>query len=227
MRTYKAVFTDKYGTENINITSNGNCLYTTIRNVKFEGGDFEALENKNCEGNFEYNKYKNGSGELTNFRLKITFPIKIEVDKKESSATITFYIETGKNLPIDGLKSIVNSVELVTPNSSFSSAKKVEWFEDAIVNIQNLLPKNTLIKTCLSCKYSNYHPCGNGMFGNIYCFKKLKQQTKLIKNKTDLLNLWTEKAIKNDTIFSVQETYDCSEHEFVSKNDWVYKSWNA
>jgi len=66
----------------------------------------------------------------------------------------------------------------------------VRLFEDSMIEIQNMLPKDTHIKTCVSCKYSSYYPLSSGMFGELYCFKKLKTYFKNVSDKQDLMNLF-------------------------------------
>ncbi len=55
----------------------------------------------------------------------------------------------------------------------------------------------------------------------------MKKITSNVRNKTDLMNIWTEDAIQNKTIFNVQEIFDCTEHEFMGKSDWCYKDWDV
>ncbi len=226
MRKYKVIYRDKFGEEETEISSDGSIMYVTLRGIKFEGSDFEGFEGEVDKNKFDYEMYQNGSGDLTNFIMEVIFPIKIEHENKIVTKKMKFNIEVGKEHEIEGLESIVNAIELNTAFGKFKSTKKVEWFEDAIIEIQNMLPEKTQIKTCLSCKYSNYHPVGNGMFGSLYCFKKIKKQLNIIIDKHDLMRLWTNEAVEKGEIFNVQEIFDCSEHQFIAKNDWTYKDWD-
>lgn len=226
MRKYPIKYSDKFGTEEGEIHSDGSSMYLTLRGIQFEGSDFEGLEGEVDESKFQYQLYKDGSGDLFNFRMEIQFHISLQHENKVISAPMKFEIEVGEELEFDGLESIVTTVELATSFGKFQSNKKVEWFEEAIIEIQNKLPNNTRIKSCLNCKYSNYHPVGNGMYGSLYCFKKLKSKVSDIQNKDDLMDLWTPEAVKKNDIFNVQETFDCSEHQFITKQDWTYKDWD-
>jgi len=227
MRQYKIIYKDKFGEEKTEIFSDGSILHVTLRGIKFEGSDFEGFKGEVDKSKFDYEMFQDDFGELTNFIMEVVFPIKIEYENKIITEEIKFTIEVGKELEIKELDSIVNKIELNTSFGNFISTKKVEWFEDAIIAIQNMLPEKMQIKTCLSCKYSNYHPVGNGMFGSLYCFKKIKKQLRTISNKDDLIRLWTDEAVENKEIFNVQEIFDCSEHQFITKNDWAYKDWDC
>ncbi|WP_299677016.1 DUF6304 family protein [uncultured Tenacibaculum sp.] len=226
MRKYSVIYKDKFGEEETEITSDGSTMFLTLRNIDFEGSDFESLEGKIDTNKFQYEMYQNGLGDLTNFIMEVTIPIKISHEEKIQTEKIRFIVEVGEDLDFNSLNPILYTVELNTSYGKFTSKRKIDWFENSIIEIQNLLPNRTQIKTCLSCKYANYHPVGNGMFGSLYCFKKMKKKLKAIKDKHDLMDLWTEEAVKNNDIFNVQEVFDCSEHEFITPQDWTYKDWD-
>ena len=227
MREYPVTYHDKNGTEKTSIKSDGSNLYMTLRGIDFEGTDFEMLTGDIDETKFDYEKFADGSGDLTNFKLSITMPISLfdSQTKKSFTAPLTAHIEVGETITVHGLESAINSLTLTTSFGEFSFEKQLEWFEDALLIIQKKLPEHIYLKTCLSCKYSNYSPYGNGLFGSIYCFKRVKDQLLELNGKHDLLHLWTEELIKEGKIVDVQETFDCSHHQLPTKDDWYYKSW--
>jgi hypothetical protein len=216
MRKYLVKYKDKFGKERTEISSDGRTMHLVLRGIEFEGSDFEMLEGKIDDNKFEYEKYQDCLGDLTNFELEVNFPIRIVWDKTDTIESLTAFIRTGKE--------VETSVFLMlrTKFGIFRNTKNYGWFEEALIEIQNSLPENTHIKTCLSCKYSSYHPLGNGMFGGLKCFKNLKLETDTIRSKDDLMNLW-DKGCKEKTIFNTQEVFDCPEHQFISKSDWMYK----
>ncbi|WP_103070098.1 DUF6304 family protein [Aquimarina sediminis] len=227
MRKYIATYQDKRGTETIDIESDGSDMYFTLRDIEFEGHDFEMLSGEIDETKFDYEKYEDGSGDLTNFKITVNIPIQLfnAQTNKTFTENLTAYIEVGETTTIDGLESEIDCLILTTSFGEFIVKKKLEWMEDALIALQNQLPENIYLKTCLSCKYSNYSPFGNGMFGGIYCFNKIKEQLVELNGKHDLLDIWTKEAMDKGDIFSVQETFDCSEHKLPTEDDWYYKSW--
>lgn len=224
MRKYKVKYIDKFGEEETVISSDGSTMYLTLRGIDFEGDDFEMLEGKIDEDKFEYIKYHADLGDLINFRMIVVFPIQIYRADKIIIEHIKFEFEVGSTTKIEGLSPIVNTVELDASFGEFTSQKQVGWFENSIIEIQNMLPKATQIKTCVSCKYSSYHPIGCGMFGGLHCFKNLKEEASKVSNKDDLMNLW-DKGNEEKTSFNVQEVFDCGEHQFETEDDWTYKDW--
>jgi len=228
MRAYKATYQDKRGTEEIVIKSDGSEMLFTLRDIDFDGPDFDQLTAASIdETKFDYEMFADGSGDLTNFKITVTIPI--QLFNSETNTTfvedVVIHIEVGETTTIEGLDSEIDSLTLTTSFGEFKVNKKLEWMEDALIAIQNQLPENIYLKTCLSCKYSNYSPYGNGMFGNIYCFKEIKEKLKQVREKHDLLHLWTAEAVEKGDIFSVQETFDCAAHELPTDEDWFYKDW--
>ncbi|WP_108870053.1 DUF6304 family protein [Aquimarina aquimarini] len=228
MREYLATYQDKRGAETIYIKSDGSDMFFTLRGIDFEGHDFEILTATEIdETKFDYELFADGSGDLTNFRLTIQIPILLfnAVTKNTFTETLIAYIEVGETTTIEEVDSEINSLLITTSFGEFGVKNKLEWMEDALIALQKQLPENIYLKTCLSCKYSNYSPYGNGMFGNIYCFKNFKKELKRVNDKHDLLDIWTKEAMDEGNIFSVQETFDCPEHHIPNNGDWYYKSW--
>ncbi|SHJ98332.1 DUF6304 family protein [Pseudozobellia thermophila] len=219
MRTYPVTYKDRFGEESTTILSDGSTMCLTLRAIEFKGIDFEMLSGKMDHTQFEYEKYQDGTGYLTNFEMDVQFPIKINSGTIADSGEITAHIRTGRE------KETLVSLELTTAFGKFLNSKKHEWFEDALIEIQQLLPQKCRIKSCLSCRYSNYHPIGNGMFGGLHCFRNLKCEARHVSNKGELMLLW-QKGEEENKIFNVQEIYDCPEHAFLTQKDWAYKSWS-
>jgi len=224
MRKYKAIYTDTFGVENIEISSDGSIMHLPLRGVIFDGVDFELLTGDKVEGNkFHYEIANENDHFLTNFRIKVTFPIHIEHQQKVTTEQIIFTILVGDQDGIQGQESIGNTVVLNTSFGQFTSTAMVD-FEDSLIEIQNKLPKGTDIKACVSCKYSTYNPFGNVSFGDLSCFRNIKERLHKIEDKHSLLEVW-DKAYKEGKTFKVQEIFICPEHEYQTKADWMYKSW--
>ena len=224
MPKYKAIYSDKFGEETTEISSDGSIMHMTLRGIVFKGVDFEGLNGEIDQSKFQYEEYKGGA-DLTNFRIIVTFPITIDHRQKVASERITFRITVGDQADIKSQDLINETVVLNASFGQFTSTDKVEDFESALINIQNKLPKGTNIKACVSCKYSTYSPFGNVNFGDMTCFRNIKERLYKIEDKHSLLEVW-EKASKERKIFKVQEIFVCPEHEFETKNDWMYKDWS-
>lgn len=214
MKKHLAKYKDKFGIEDTELLSDGSSLYLTLRGITFSGVDFELLEGLLDESKFEYEKYCDGSATLTKFELTVHLPIILINEGNDYTANLKAIVNVGnkKYLPV--------YLELDTTYSTFKVSNMD--FEGALIAIQRLLPERTDIKTCLSCKHSNYHPLGNGMFGSLHCFKKVEDEK--FSDKSELMHLW-EKAVLEQKLFNVNEVHVCSEHQLVPKSDWTYKDY--
>ena len=78
MRKYTATYKDKRGTEEMIIKSDGEDLFFTLREIDFEGSDFEMLTASAIDNTkFDYEMFQDGSGDVTNFKLTVTIPIQL------------------------------------------------------------------------------------------------------------------------------------------------------
>lgn len=127
MRKYLATYQDKRGTETIYIKSDGSDMYFNLRNIDFEGPDFDQLTaNKIDETKFDYEMFQDGSGDVTNFKLTITIPIQlfnVETDKIFIE-NLTAHIEVGETTTIKGLDHELNCLTLTTSFGEFKVEKK-------------------------------------------------------------------------------------------------------
>jgi len=141
MRKYKLIYTDKFGEETTEISSDGSMMYLTLRGIAFEGTYFEGLGSEIDESKFEYFEFEDGSGDLTNFRMKITFPINLYHQQKIITEKITFTIVTGNVPEMKNSKDNDKTVILDTSFGQFTSTEKMEDFESSLIEIQNKLPE--------------------------------------------------------------------------------------
>ena len=215
-KTIPTTYKDQYGTVKTDLKTDGHKLYLTLRDIAFEGVDFESLEGKRDSSKFDYCLEYD---DLTNFTMEVVFPLtivhhQVEIVHKLECTIVVKHKELTK---IDA--KLVGSFGLLT-------LRNQEEFEYVLINLQKKLPKNHSIKSCLSCRYADYHPVGNGIFGGLHCFVNLKEEVLRVTDKFEFMDLWTDEHVANETIFNVQETFLCGKHEFVQEADWVYKGWD-
>mgnify|MGYP000863072694 CR=1 FL=1 len=218
MQKFKAKYIDKYGEEESLFISDGSSLKITLRNIEFHGSSFNELGPKESEQNIAKEKFDlNERNDLINYVLHITIPIKIKYYGKTEIGYLNFITDCQN--PEDYY--IFKNIELVYKDEMYSLGNAViEVFEYVLIHLQKSLPSHIYITSCISCKYGNYHPCGQAEFGGMSCFKKFKEESKLIINKEAYF-----KITENKEILNVQETHWCDEYEELTINDWNYNDW--
>jgi len=187
------------------IKTDGHLLIVNVRGEEYRDLGFEYLESD--DGNF-----------LNNFKMEFILPLKIvKIDLPNNEAfeklSCEINMQRGKKLKVN--------LKLITGFGIFEIINE-SVFENAFVTLQKKLPKNYMIKSCLSCVYSHYNPYGNGAFGELSCFYSSKEKALDLKNKFDLLDLMDI----NSTIVNVQETFLCENHRFLKEGEFGYKNWS-
>ena len=212
----KLRYKDKNGTVNTNLEIDGHRLNVQLRGIELEGLDFESFESKEKNSIFNYSDF----GDLTNFSMEFVLPMSVLAlpsNTRVEQLSCKIVAKNKAETKID--------LKLITSKDSWEVKNKRD-FEYALIDLQKLLPKGDFLKSCLSCRYSHYHPVGNGIFGSLHCFSLLQEEALKISDKFELMNLWTDEAVENELIFNVQETHLCDRFELVKRDDWVYKDWN-
>jgi hypothetical protein len=93
--------------------------------------------------------------------------------------------------------------------------------EDLLINLQECLPQNIKMQTCLFCRYSHYFVAGNGNFGDLNCFTHCKEKCSKVKSKDDVIDLFDAEF---DNSKQVEETFWCDDFAIIRKEDYVFKS---
>lgn len=92
---------------------------------------------------------------------------------------------------------------------------------DAFANLQKQLPKDVILKCCMTCRHGNMCPYGNKL-GEIFCTSDL-----LITSKEDMCNLFDnyEKHRMDERIKNVADScdeYSPQSNDYYTYNDYLY-----
>ncbi|CAL2104529.1 conserved protein of unknown function [Tenacibaculum sp. 190130A14a] len=222
-RKYNAIYQDKYGVISGMITNtfteknshDNYLLELKLNNTFFKGDTFDGLElqeqnnqEKELE-RFSFNKTQifhsnNFVKELTD--CMITFDVSLNLINTQSLASEsidgTIIISLGRFSPIDNsiikIKTIINNSNIEVTGDSF---------EKLLDNLKNKIKDSYLLKNCYGCKYSDYSPYGRASFGDMMCFKHLKEKYSKVHDKLGLFEV-----MANNEIIQVLETYLCNQY---------------
>jgi hypothetical protein len=106
-------------------------------------------------------------------------------------------------------------------DSNYANINTYIGMEDLLINLQEGLPQNIKIQSCLFCRYSHYFVAGNDNFGNLSCFRHCKEKCSSVKSKDDVIDLFNAEFSKSKMI---EETYWCEDFATIRKEDYVFKS---
>ncbi|WOX13568.1 DUF6304 family protein [Streptomyces sp. N50] len=214
-------YTDRHGTEAVVFESDGReSIRTTIRGVRFEGSsmdDLGALGGEPPEAPFTF-----FDGGLCSCLLEWEVPLSVAV---EGQGTRTAVLDCALRLgdpagPGRGLDAETLTTTLRLDGREYRSAEGDDDFEDALNEVQRQLPDGARLRACIACAWSDYHPIGHGLTGDLACFRTAKDIYRLVEGKRGPDNIFD--AWDSLTEF-VQETWLCGEFEHRSTTHTGYR----
>ncbi|MBT2400213.1 DUF6304 family protein [Streptomyces sp. ISL-100] len=199
-------YRDRKGSVAVTITADGQRLRTRIRGVDFEGDSFDALEpvaGLPSEGG----GFALSGGSLCDCVLEWDIPMPVYADGRVHRATLSCLLALGKPLHGGAIDREHLSLTLHFDGAAYESERAEHDFEHALKVIQRRLPAGAYLRSCISCAFSDYHPAGGGLFGNLACFRGAKDEYRAVEGKDALLGLWDVRS------GFVQETWACADFE--------------
>ncbi|HCI81882.1 MAG TPA: hypothetical protein DHW02_19575 [Ktedonobacter sp.] len=206
IKCYPALYQDPQGTVTTCIENDGKKLSMIVRDVEFTSSMLDDWMPQEKTNTSSLQTFTLHNQELCGFTLTFSMPIAVIFHSEQLEGTL--HVEFTLGLPnqkgrIDGEQLLLR---LDVANYSFHSTEKKVWFENELLDIHMQLPERMYMKTCLFCAFSEYHPSGNGEFGQLSCFRKAKVEYLSTSSKREFLALY-----ENHFDEDVQETYCCPE----------------
>jgi Family of unknown function (DUF6304) len=199
--TWPGYYTDSWGREAITIKASGARLSVEIRGVIFTGPDFDDLEPP--AGVDVEAAFATDHGALTDYELAWQMPVQVACAGAELTAALRCRLVLGSPA-VTGRGTEELTLSLDMPGGKpVTSMRPHGSFEDALAGIQRQLPRDTLLKGCISCAFSDYSPAGSGLSGSLACFRDNKAAYLEVSGKRELFQVW-------DTLTEfVRETHLC------------------
>ncbi len=203
--TYPAWYHDRFGEVATTIRNTGKELHMTLRGVEFTGWMLDDWEASKSADALLLQQFILQNRELCDFVLEFVLPIPILFHTEQLQGLLHVHLMLGLPTPNGGVDREILCLRLDVADCSFSSQGKSGWFEDELLDISHQLPEGLYLQTCFGCAFSDYHPVGHGLFGDLACFRDNKQHYLAVTSKYELMKLW------HTHTESVQETYHCDE----------------
>jgi hypothetical protein len=187
--TFPVTYTDAFGKYETYISTEGDSLEMTIRDIRFTGSNywsFELLEpSDRGKVSFELDEYNY----LIGYYLKAVIPL-TAVMRDGSEQPVDLLIDTTPGL--QSIMLLVNCEKFVLGSPSLEFALLPAYIKH---------PDIQYLQTCGNCWFSEYNPFGEGFF----CFKKNKQEC-----DSGLYHRMKTEQIPCEV---TQEFYSCAEFE--------------
>jgi hypothetical protein len=207
LATYPATYRDRAGEETTTIRNDGKMLRMIVRGVEFCGEDFDFLAPAEDTDRAQLARLTLASGYLCSCEIACEIPVPVVSGADLLPGVLLMHLVLGDPKPSGALDREDLRLELKLGDNSFSSRGQSGYFEDELRDIQAALPPGVYMKACINCGLSDYFPAGQGLFGDLACFRDNKEAYRRVESKRDLFAIWATR-----TEF-VQETYLCPEFE--------------
>lgn len=195
-------YIDSRGREAISIQPAGTGLSVEIRGVLLTGTDFDALEPP--AGLDVAATFATDHGMLTDYELDWHMPVQIVTAGAQLATMLHCRLLLASPPALGGRGTEELALSLAVPAGvPVATTRPHGFFEDALADIQRQLPQDIVLKACISCAYSDYHPAGSGLSGSLACFRDNKAAYLQVSGKRELFQVWETR-----TEF-VRETHLC------------------
>lgn len=208
MQIYQGKYVDKNGEEIIEIRNDGKTLWTEIRGVRFVGIDFDFFEPDENFSQGQLNLFTlTNSNELCECTIYCEISLLVLENNFEREAKLSMKLDLGKVTEKGSIDKEDLLLTLKYQNFEFNSKGTSGWFEDELVDLQKQMPKGHRLKCCFGCAYSDYSVYGHGLFGDMFCFRNIKEKYRKVFDKVEYMKIMDYRTE------TVQETHLCPEFE--------------
>lgn len=202
---WPGTYSDARGHEIVSIGMNRFVLSLELRGVTLAGDSFDDLTPMtSLDAPVPFTLHH---GALCACTLEWTMPITLTTPDGDHLADLGCRLVLGEPADRGGLTQEDLDLTLHHDKGTAATTSHHGDFETALAAVQRQLPAGHELKACISCAYSDYSPAGNGLYGDLACFRDNPQPYLSVKSKADLFRLW-------DTMTErVPETYLCPQYQ--------------
>jgi len=207
---FRAIYSDRNGSEQTTVHNDGATLGLTLRGVFFSGSDFDSLVPDPLSDRQLLGQFSLVNGSLCGCTIECEIPVPVVRENRTTvSALLVARLRLGLQAANGGLDEETLQLSLLLQDRIYASPGRSGWFADELVGLSAALPDGAYLKACINCGLSDYCPGGHGLFGGMLCFREHKAEYHEVKNKSDLFKLLATIAKPS----FVQETFLCSDFE--------------
>ncbi|GEM_PF-859125 len=222
---YHGTYKDNFGKTAIIVENDFKTLFTEIDGVKFSGSELTDLivcdkteytsEQLKRFTFFETPIYNTDIVEknLCNCVFEISIP-QLIIDKTDysefySDLKVEYSLGNARPKPKGGLEFEEIKLSITIDGKTYTGTS--DLIESAFDQIRDQFEDKYQFKNCYGCMFGDYSVFGQSGFGTMLCFVSQKEKYIKVTNKSEYMELPTEK------ICCVQEIYSCDHYEIRTK----------
>ena len=198
-------YEDARGREVISISIENRTISTEIRGARFTGDSFDDLMPAASPG--AELPFSLHHGALCSCTIEWTMPVTLATGDGDRTASLDCRLALGDQAQRGGLDREDLYITLHHDAWQAAAGPAGGMFETALIGLQRQLPPGVGLKACISCGLSDYSPAGNGLFGDLACFRGNADVYLTVSSKREIFQIW-------DTLTEyVAETHLCPSYQ--------------
>lgn len=203
--TFPGTYRDAHGQEALIFRNDGKWLSTMIRGIEFSGTDFDSLSPDETTPVDQLASFSLCGADLCSCIFNMEMIIPVAVSGSAQSGKLLVELDLGEPAPHGGISHEHLRLALVAGDVRISSAGTSGSFECELLDLQRQLAEGVYIRACINCLYSDYSPYGQGLFGDMLCFRNIKPEYLKVTSKKEFWDVHGREERH------VQETWLCDE----------------
>jgi hypothetical protein len=199
------VYSDSSGSIAGELANNGTLLLVRLGETVLLGYAFDSLQPERMDSFPARFTLQNGF--ICNCRLDFVMPLLLKDGRMVVPATLTVSLVLGKPDHRNAIDEERYSASLAFRRERIRTTEPARDFEDLLSTLARQLPEGMSFFNCFGCQYADYSVYGSGAFGDMMCFRNVKERYNAVRTKLDY------RRIQESFDETVQEVYLCEEFE--------------
>jgi hypothetical protein len=200
--TSSFTYSDSAGSIPGELENDGTLLLVRLGEIVLQGYDFASLQPESPDS--LPNRFTLQYG-ICNCQLDFTLPIHLREGTTVLPADLRVSLVLGKPDHRNAIDEEYYTASLVSRGQRIHTADHADGFEDLLIRLAKQLPEDIYFFNCFGCQFADYSVYGNGAFGNMMCFRNVKERYNAVISKLDY------RQIHDSFDGMVQEVYLCDE----------------
>jgi hypothetical protein len=171
-------------------------IFMKLETIIFSGREFDSMEmfNPEMHGKDVLQRFTFNNKSLCNCTFTWETPINFEHKKVKTHTRLFCELKLGKPAKNGGIEFEKLRLSADLYSKKANSTLKNQDFEEALKDISEKLGPDYKIRSCLFCKYSDYHVAGHGLWGHLRCYKNIKSEFLNAPTKIDFIKIMNNHA---------------------------------
>lgn len=199
------VYTDCAGSLAGELVNSGNLLRMSLGETTLLGHEFNSLTPEQKERLPD--RFTLHHDFICNCRLNFVLPLLLKDGRMVVPASLEVTLVLGKPDHRGAIDEESYTASLAFRQQRIHTTERASDFEGLLLRLAKQLPDDMHFLNCFGCQFADYSVYGQGAFGDMMCFRNIKESYNAVRAKLDF------RGIMDSPEEAVQEVYLCDDFE--------------